>query len=116
MNKTYEATLLTDESGYELTEELADSFEGMDITVGPRTVTESMKDIAGIVNESYLGEKGIVASVTLYDKDICDIIDNSNAAICPTLARELGEHNRVNAMDVFVTKYPGDGIGEVVEK
>lgn len=114
--KEYEAVLLKEESGYELSSEFAETFEGLDISVGPKTVTEEMANIVGIIDNACLSDEGIVADVTVFDSEVITLLNNSEAVICPTITRELGEDKKLNAIDVFVTTFPGEDVGSVREK
>lgn len=114
--KEYKAIVMEEESGYELSEDFAESFCGLDITVGPKTMTEEMSDVVGIIDNCQYSEEGIVADVTIFDENVIEMLDDDEVRICPTIARELGEGSKIRAMDGFVTSFPGGDIGEVVEK
>jgi hypothetical protein len=114
--KQYEAVLLKEESNYDLSSEFAETFEGLDISVGPKTITEEMPSIVGIIDNAYLSDEGITADVTVFDSEVIGLLNNSEAVICPTITRELGESKKLNAIDVFVTLFPGEDVGPVREK
>lgn len=112
VNKEYEAVILErEESEYELTDDFAESFIGIDITSGPKT--ESSKSVVGIVDDCECNEEGIVAQVVIFDPLIDDLFQDDLARICPTVVRDIGSTNTVEGIDAFVTCYPADEVGEV---
>jgi hypothetical protein len=112
--KQYHATLLTADSQYELNQEVAESFNGFDITVGPKTATEEMGEVVGIVEDCWYNDD-IVAKISIFDEAIEELLDEGEASVCPSIVRKLGEDESIEGMDVFVTRHPGEMVGGVEE-
>jgi hypothetical protein len=108
-SEKYKATILTEESAYKLSEDLAESFKGFDIDSGPKTTAE--KKVVGVVDDAYY-EDGIIVEVTIYDESIIEKMNEGLVSICPTVTRDLNS-DEVSAMGIFVSEFPSESVGEV---
>lgn len=120
VTETYNATLLTEESEYELTEELAESFNGFDITTGPKIgennniVESKIEDVVGIVEDCWYEDgEGIIAEIIIYDSQIIEEMNAGEIFACPSIIRNLEDSEAVEGMEVFLTHHPGEEVGDV---
>lgn len=109
-NEKFKATLLTEDAKYSLNDEVAESFQGMHINSGPQT--ESLKDVVGVVDDCW-HDGGIIAEVSIYDEEMAERMEDGEVAICPTVSRDLNNSTMIRGMDVFVSQFPGEFVGEV---
>lgn len=113
-NQKFRAVVLKKEAPYNLDQTLADDFGTMDIHFGPKADEEGdFPSVAGVVEDCWYN-KDIIADVEIMDEEVAEKVDEGILAICPTIAKEFGDLERIEGLDLFLTPYPDEEVvGEV---
>lgn len=115
-NRKFRAVIFKENAPYHLDQTLADDFSTMDITLSLELGQENLSEVVGIVRDSWY-DNGIVVEVEIFEEFVAEKLSNDNAAICPSIIKEIGEENNfIEGFDLFIAPKPDDEVvGEIEE-
>jgi len=114
-NQKFRAVILKKEAPYNLDQTLADDFATMDISFGPKAHEEGeFPSVAGVVEDCWYN-KDIIAEVEIMDEEVAEKIEEEDLFVCPTIAKEFGDLERIKGIDLFLTPHPDERVVGDVE-